>query len=179
MALKTDYKDDAYEGKRKYLLIDNGDGTYSLDDVTDYKVIGDFFNSFDVNSINTAVNANTQGLITERETTDEQINETNQKVDSVDKKANDLKKVQYVTFSASKWSSSAPYLQTVNVDGIKESDEPIISLYLQKGESASLSDSKSESYGYVNGGITGNGTLTLYCNIFKPTSDFTVLIKGV
>lgn len=171
MALKTDYKDDAYEGKRKYLLIDNGDGTYSLDDVTVYKVAGDYFNSHDINATNTAVNKNTNGLIEEQRIRKEQI-------ENVDEKANLLKKVRYATFSISGWSSNAPYFQTVNVSGLKESDEPIISLYLSSEESASASDSKNESYGYVNGGTTGNGTLTLYCNIFKPISDFTVIIKG-
>lgn len=41
--LKTDYKSAEYEGLRKYIQINNGDGTISLQDVTDYRVVGDQF----------------------------------------------------------------------------------------------------------------------------------------
>ena len=112
MALKTDYKDDVYEGKRKYLLIDNGDGTYSLDDVTNYKVVGDYFNGYDINTTNAAVNENAQGLVNEQKTRKEQVDSVDKKVDSVDKKVDgvnkktdDLKAVKYATFLSTEWSA--------------------------------------------------------------------------
>lgn len=41
MALKTNYQNDVSPGKRKYNLINNSDGTVSLDDVTVYNKVGD------------------------------------------------------------------------------------------------------------------------------------------
>ena len=36
MALKEDYKDAMFDGQRRYRLIQNEDGTYSLPDETSY-----------------------------------------------------------------------------------------------------------------------------------------------
>ena len=56
--LKTDYKDAVWSGLRRFVPIDNGDGTYSAKDVTQYTVYDEsFFGSYDANRINTAVNA--------------------------------------------------------------------------------------------------------------------------
>lgn len=56
--LKTDYKDAVWSGLRKFVPIDNGDGTYSAKDVTQYTVYDEsFFGAYDANRINTAVNA--------------------------------------------------------------------------------------------------------------------------
>lgn len=57
---KTDYKNDilseSMNGKRKYKMIDNGDGTVSFDDVTVYDQAGDDFGAGDINTINAALN---------------------------------------------------------------------------------------------------------------------------
>lgn len=56
--LKTDYKDAVWSGLRKFIPIDNGDGSYSVKDVTQYTVYDEsFFGAYDANRINTAVNA--------------------------------------------------------------------------------------------------------------------------
>lgn len=56
--LKTDYKDAVWSGLRKFIPIDNGDGSYSIKDVTQYTVYDEsFFGAYDANRINTAVNA--------------------------------------------------------------------------------------------------------------------------
>lgn len=56
--LRTDYKDAVFDGLRKYMEINNPDGTVSFADVTNYVVKElTFFGAKDVNSINTAVNA--------------------------------------------------------------------------------------------------------------------------
>lgn len=55
--LKTDYKNSAFIGNRKYQLINNPDGsTISFKDVTDYTNIGDDFGAEDINEINKAIN---------------------------------------------------------------------------------------------------------------------------
>lgn len=56
--LRTDYVDAVFDGFRKYLQIQNPDGTYSFSDVTKYIVKENaFVGAKDLNAINTAINA--------------------------------------------------------------------------------------------------------------------------
>ncbi|MBP3566100.1 MAG: hypothetical protein J6J76_00900 [Paraprevotella sp.] len=41
--LRTDYKDAVWVGLRKFIPIDNGDGTYSAKDVTQYTIYDESF----------------------------------------------------------------------------------------------------------------------------------------
>ncbi|MBF1137642.1 MAG: hypothetical protein HXL76_06470 [[Eubacterium] sulci] len=61
MALRTNYKNDVFEGNRKYTLTQGGDGKYEIIDSTNYTVQGDAFGANDINATNSAVNA-LQGL---------------------------------------------------------------------------------------------------------------------
>lgn len=58
--LPTNYKDDimasSMAGKRRYNLIQNSDGTVSLEDVTNYTQVGSNFGAAQINQTNTAVN---------------------------------------------------------------------------------------------------------------------------
>ena len=57
MTLKDNYKD--YISKtedKKYSIRENGDGTHSITDVTEYTQVGDDFGAKDVNTITNAVN---------------------------------------------------------------------------------------------------------------------------
>lgn len=56
MGLKTDYKDAMFDGQRRYRLIPNEDGTYSLPDETTYTQKGDRFGANDINAANKAIN---------------------------------------------------------------------------------------------------------------------------
>ena len=56
MGLKTDYKDAMFDGQRRYRLIPNEDGTYSLPDETTYTQRGDKFGANDINTTNKAIN---------------------------------------------------------------------------------------------------------------------------
>ena len=66
--LKTNYVDDVLDAsvneKRKYNMIQNADGTVSVDDVTTYMQNGDSFGAKDVNDTNTAVNELNNNLTT-------------------------------------------------------------------------------------------------------------------
>lgn len=68
MALKTDYKDDVLDvtqnEKRKYRIINNDDGSVSLEDVTVYLQNGDSFGASEINMINKGVNGVSNALIT-------------------------------------------------------------------------------------------------------------------
>lgn len=54
--LRTNYKDDVFTGKRKYNEIDNGDGSISFDDVTDYTQNGDTYGAAQINEVNAIIN---------------------------------------------------------------------------------------------------------------------------
>ena len=54
--LKTDYKDDVFEGDRQYSLTQNANNTISLRDVTTYTREGDQFGAGDINATNEALN---------------------------------------------------------------------------------------------------------------------------
>lgn len=56
MALRTDYKDDMFEGQRRYNIVQNQDGTVTLVDMTVYTQKGDQFGANDVNGTNEVVN---------------------------------------------------------------------------------------------------------------------------
>lgn len=56
MALKTDFKDDIFEGNRKYKLSQDDAGNTEIQDVTVYSQEGDLFTAEHINATNTAVN---------------------------------------------------------------------------------------------------------------------------
>lgn len=56
MDLKTTYKDDMYDGSRRYRLIQNEDGTYNIPDATTYTQKGDKFGALDINAVTTEIN---------------------------------------------------------------------------------------------------------------------------
>lgn len=56
MSLPTNYKDDMFEGSRKYRMTDNGDGTVSFTDETNYLQHGSYYGAAEVNTINGAIN---------------------------------------------------------------------------------------------------------------------------
>lgn len=64
--LPTNYQDDVLSaemnGKRRYRLTIQDDGTYILDDVTTYDLKGSSFGALAVNQICEAVNGNTTAL---------------------------------------------------------------------------------------------------------------------
>ena len=54
--LKTNYKEDVFEGNRKYRLISDADGTTEIVDATTYTQEGDPFGANDINATNAAIN---------------------------------------------------------------------------------------------------------------------------
>lgn len=147
--LKTDYKDDELVGSRKYRMIDNGDGTVSFEDVTEYLQEGDTFGADDMNSTNNAVNLS-QGKFE-------------------------------VTLLASGWSGeSAPYTQTVEVEGMKAEYEPLLVRALSKEATEEKKNAYDKAFGIIASGTgeTGEGTVTF--RVFKkPETDCKVALKGV
>ena len=90
-------------------------------------------------------------------------------------------RITSVTLSASKWNgSSAPYSQTVAVNGITENDNPDLVSMLADGASAEVQKTYMKAFGYICSGvgITANGSVTFKVYT-KPTIDITVGLKGV
>lgn len=56
MNLKTDFKDDVFQGNRKYIQIKNEDGTVTFQDATQYEQEGDYFGAAELNQIAGEVN---------------------------------------------------------------------------------------------------------------------------
>lgn len=54
---KDDIMNSAMGGKRRYRMINNSDGTISLEDVTTYDQVGSTFGAAQINATNQAVNA--------------------------------------------------------------------------------------------------------------------------
>ena len=54
--LKENYKNDQFEGSRKYALTEGRDGLYTIEDMTEYEQEGDVFGAEDINNTNKAVN---------------------------------------------------------------------------------------------------------------------------
>ena len=56
MALREDYKDALFDGSRRYQIVQNDDGTYTILDITSYTQEGDRFGAADINATNGQVN---------------------------------------------------------------------------------------------------------------------------
>lgn len=55
-ALRTDYQDDVFSGNRKYTMVNNGDGTVSFIDQTEYEQVGDTYGAAEINEQNQVIN---------------------------------------------------------------------------------------------------------------------------
>lgn len=180
--LREDYKNDIFAGMRKYEMVQNADGTISLDDVTQYTQIGDIFNSDDINATNKAVNETVDGFAEVLQDTDQFQQTMTQNFSDLETHVNEqvdaIKTVKMVSLTASGWSSSAPYTQSRNVSGVESSDTPIIALYISGSPSAATVKAQKKAFGYLDRAVTSNGSITFYCYEKKPTVDFSVSVKG-
>ena len=175
MSLKTNYKNDMFSGKRKYQMTENSDGTISLDDVTNYEQIGDVFSADDINDTNAEVNSIRSDLSDLSQETEQSFTETNNQISDG---LNAVKSVKTVSVPSSGWSNSVPYTQTVTVSGIESTDTPIGDLYLGDNPGASTVKNRKKAWSCVDRFTTGTNSVTLYCYEEKPTTTFTMQLKG-
>lgn len=90
-----------------------------------------------------------------------------------------LNKINEVLLSASKWSSSAPYKQTVNVPGMLGTLTPTIDLLIPGNTDPAQAKALNKAYAMLDSAVSGNGSITFTCYNKKPAVDFTVKVKGV
>lgn len=80
------------------------------------------------------------------------------------------------TLTSSGWSSSAPYSQTVTVNGILGTDNPFADIDLS---SASNASDAIEAWNFIGRITANNNSITAYCYEKKPTINLKVLLKVV
>ena len=147
MSLRTNYKDDIYEGSRRWRITQNEDGTYNISDATSYTQKGDKFGQNDINAITGEINRMTREV--------------------------------EVTLRASGWSASAPYTQTVAVEGLTAGDNPILVKVIPAGATPEQVKAYNKAFGMIDDGDTADGQATFRCFNKKPAVDMTVGLKGV
>lgn len=96
------------------------------------------------------------------------------KLDGIASGATSNKSVK-VVFPASGWSSSAPYTQTVTVPGITTNDN-LGAPEIESTGNASTDRTNLTNLSFISGGVTGSGSITLYCYDGKPTGDLTLYL---
>ena len=149
MSLRTDYKDDIFEGSRLWRLNQNEDGTYTITDVTNYTQKGDKFGQNDVNAITSAINgldAAVAGVIT-------------------------------VALLAAGWTTDASglYKQTVAVTDITAEDMPLLMKYTAPDTSKDDGTDYGIDFGMLSGGQCAAGSVTFYAADVLA-SDITVCL---
>jgi len=100
-------------------------------------------------------------------------------VAKVNELLNTITTVKTTRFTAAGWTSTLPYMQTVNVAGITSSDRAVVSIYIPIGTTVDNVRLQNKAYGRMDIIDSGNGTVTAYCCSKKPAVDFQIQIKGV
>lgn len=162
MSLKTDYKNDMFAGSRRYRLTDNQDGTWSIEDVTEYAVTGDVFNGDDINKTNQAIN----------------MHET--KMGDLQRSIDDQAKIQRVYLSASAWNLSrpAPYVQRVDVLGMQSTDAPVPGIIYPPEMTRENKQIIDKCFDMITEMETFDGYLQVTCKFDHPTTDLIIELKG-
>lgn len=89
------------------------------------------------------------------------------------------RQVTLITLAASGWSDTAPYTQTVSVEGILAADTPVGSLYIPPAATAANEKALKKAAGCVSYFDTADGAVTVTCIGKKPAVDFQMQLKGV
>ena len=83
------------------------------------------------------------------------------------------------TLTASGWSASAPYQQTVSAEGILATDDPFVDVDMSGASGAAQGTALTEAWGFVGRVTAGNGQITAYCYEDKPAVNLPVILKVV
>lgn len=88
-----------------------------------------------------------------------------------------IKKIKTATILTNWAGSTAPYTQTITVDGVTKNDNPIISpIYSTTNATAILEKAAWNLIGKIT---TNNDSITVACFEAKPTQTLNIQIKGV
>lgn len=84
-----------------------------------------------------------------------------------------------LTLRASGWSASAPYTQTVDVPGLKETDKVQMMSAIKTDTAVATANTWDKMGALVKAGKALDGQAVFYCPKKKPTSDFNIKLVGV
>ncbi|RHR52115.1 hypothetical protein DWX10_17030 [Clostridium sp. AF18-27] len=84
-----------------------------------------------------------------------------------------------ISLLASGWSESAPYTQTIAVEGITIYDTPVPLLDVSGASDFSNEKLLRKQYGWISYYDTANGQITFTASFRKPTVDLAIGLKGV
>lgn len=102
-------------------------------------------------------------------------------INKTNKNVNQINHTTPVTLTATGWvGDTAPYSQTVDVEGLRADDNPIIVSLLADGASVDAQKAYSKAFGIISSGTgtTADGSVTF--KVYKlPTVDIVIGLKGV
>ena len=84
-----------------------------------------------------------------------------------------------LTLRASGWSASAPYTQTVDVPGLKETDKVLMMSAIKTDTAVATANTWDKMGALVKAGKALDGQAVFYCPKKKPASDFNIKLLGV
>lgn len=91
----------------------------------------------------------------------------------------DAFETKQIVFRAASWvGEQAPYTQTIELAGIKASDEPV-AFFVDDGDTEANSNAKKKACSFISYFDSADGSITATCKYKKPEVDFTVGLKGV
>ena len=90
-----------------------------------------------------------------------------------------LKDEETVLLSASKWTSTAPYNQTVNISRVRPTASLIMGKAYTKDNTLEEIETWDEMAALITNAEVQNGSITFYCKAEKPSKDFRIKLKGV
>lgn len=161
--LKTNFSDDILlngDARRKYNIINNEDGTVSFEDVTEYEVEGDKFDSKTLNEITTRIND------IGNETVKEDLSVTN-----ITSENATIEKLVASSGSIGNWEFSstgglsAKYRETFS---FSQADMDKVQAYISG--TSSLTDAEFKKYDFLKTGVIDATTYIYIRNIFYGNS---------
>jgi len=89
-----------------------------------------------------------------------------------------LKDEETVLLSASKWTSTAPYNQTVNISRVKATASLTMGKAYTKDNTVEEIEAWDEMTALITSAEVQNGSISFYCKSERPSKDFRVKLKG-
>ena len=100
-------------------------------------------------------------------------------LNEIGEEVNKIQAMKSVTLTTANWSSTAPYKQTVSVEGIVEGDLPIIMLDVSGASNWAEEKTLKKNFNYISYYDTEEGKITFTAAYMKPQVALTVGLKGV
>ena len=100
-------------------------------------------------------------------------------INAITSEINRMTREVEVTLRASGWSASAPYTQTVDVPGLRETDKVQMMSAIKTDTAVATANTWDKMGALVKAGKALDGQAVFVCPKKKPTSDFNIKLVGV